>query len=143
MIYPIGCNLVIENLQTRQQEFLLGHNNNISCVTISNNGKYIASGQVTFMGFKVYKTKHKIFFRKYFNSNRRILLFGIMLLVNPMHDLFYIKLKSKILFLLVQIDFSSHWVDKMMVLLSFGILKQKKQYVVVQLNIKVQGLHTV
>ena len=53
MIYPLGCNLVIENLQTRQQEFLLGHNNNISCVTISNNGKYIASGQVTFMGFKV------------------------------------------------------------------------------------------
>jgi hypothetical protein len=55
MIYPLGCNLVIENLQTRQQEFLLGHNNNISCVTISNNGKYIASGQVTFMGFKVQK----------------------------------------------------------------------------------------
>ena len=53
MIYPLGCNLVIENLQTRQQEFLLGHNNNISCVTISNNGKYIASGQVTYMGFKV------------------------------------------------------------------------------------------
>ncbi|CAF4652723.1 unnamed protein product, partial [Rotaria magnacalcarata] len=52
MIYPLGCNLVIENLQTRQQEFLLGHNNNISCLTISNNGKYIASGQVTFMGFK-------------------------------------------------------------------------------------------
>ncbi|CAF0892575.1 unnamed protein product [Didymodactylos carnosus] len=52
MIYPLGCNLVIENLQTRQQEFLLGHNNNISCVTISNNGKYIASGQLTFMGFK-------------------------------------------------------------------------------------------
>lgn len=55
MIYPLGCNLVIENLQTRQQEFLLGHNNNISCLTISNNGKYIASGQVTFMGFKVMK----------------------------------------------------------------------------------------
>jgi cilia- and flagella-associated protein 52 len=53
MIYPLGCNLVIENLQTRQQEFLLGHNNNVSCVTISNNGKYIASGQVTYMGFKV------------------------------------------------------------------------------------------
>ncbi|CAF1420627.1 unnamed protein product [Rotaria sp. Silwood1] len=52
MIYPLGCNLVIENLQTRQQEFLLGHNNNVSCLTISNNGKYIASGQVTFMGFK-------------------------------------------------------------------------------------------
>ncbi len=55
MIYPLGCNLIIENLQTRQQEFLLGHNNKISCLTISNDGKYIASGQVTFMGFKVKK----------------------------------------------------------------------------------------
>ena len=55
MVYPLGCNLIIENLQSRQQEFLLGHNNNVSCLTISNNGKYIASGQVTFMGFKVRK----------------------------------------------------------------------------------------
>ena len=53
MIYPLGCSLIIENLQTRRQEFLLGHNNNVSCLAISNNGKYIASGQVTFMGFKV------------------------------------------------------------------------------------------
>ncbi|CAF4382103.1 unnamed protein product, partial [Adineta steineri] len=52
MVYPIGCDLVIEKLQTRQQEFLLGHNNNISSVAISNNGKYIASGQATYMGFK-------------------------------------------------------------------------------------------
>jgi hypothetical protein len=53
MIYPLGCNLIVENLQTRRQEFLLGHNNNISCLTISNNGKYIASGQAIHMGFKV------------------------------------------------------------------------------------------
>jgi hypothetical protein len=73
MIYPLGCNLVIENLQTRQQEFLLGHNNNISCLTISNNGKYIASGQVTFMGFKVkYK---KIFFLKIAINHKRIFVF--------------------------------------------------------------------
>lgn len=64
MIYPLGCNLVIENLQTRQQEFLLGHNNNISCLTISNNGKYIASGQVTFMGFKVQEINF-LFQKKY------------------------------------------------------------------------------
>ena len=55
MIYPIGCNLVIENLQSREQEFLLGHSDNITCLTISNNGKLIASGQVVFMGFKVRK----------------------------------------------------------------------------------------
>lgn len=60
MVYPLGCHLVIENLQTRQQEFLLGHNNTISCITISNNGKYIASGQVTFMGFKVKLEKNNM-----------------------------------------------------------------------------------
>jgi cilia- and flagella-associated protein 52 len=55
MIYAIGCNIVIENLHTRHQEFLIGHNNNISCIAVSNNGKYIASGQITYMGFKVIK----------------------------------------------------------------------------------------
>lgn len=64
MIYPLGCNLVIENLQSRQQEFLLGHNNNISCLTISNNGKYIASGQVTFMGFKVREKENSFVFKQ-------------------------------------------------------------------------------
>jgi hypothetical protein len=53
MVYAIGCNLIIEHLQTRRQEFLVGHNNNISCIAISRSGKYIASGQVTYMGFKV------------------------------------------------------------------------------------------
>lgn len=52
MIYAIGCNIVIENLQTRRQEFLVGHNNNISCIAISKSGRFIASGQVTYMGFK-------------------------------------------------------------------------------------------
>lgn len=52
MIYAIGCNLVVENLQTRGQEFLIGHNNNVSCIAVSKNGRYIASGQVTYMGFK-------------------------------------------------------------------------------------------
>jgi hypothetical protein len=52
MVYAIGCNIVIENLQTRQQEFLIGHNNNVSCIVISKSGRYIATGQVTYMGFK-------------------------------------------------------------------------------------------
>ena len=52
MIYAIGCNIVIENLQTRRQEFLIGHNNNVSCIAVSKSGRYIASGQVTYMGFK-------------------------------------------------------------------------------------------
>ena len=53
MIYAIGCNLIIENLQTRHQDFLIGHNNNVSCLTLSKTGNWIASGQMAFMGFKV------------------------------------------------------------------------------------------
>lgn len=98
MIYPLGCNLVIENLQTRQQEFLLGHNNNISCLTISNNGKYIASGQVTFMGFKVDSLTGEI--NAISNGEcsifRLISSFGIMPIVIPMLVLFYIRSKLKI-----------------------------------------------
>jgi len=52
MLYPIGCNLVIRNINKGTQEFLSGHENNISCVAISKSGKYVATGQVTFMGFK-------------------------------------------------------------------------------------------
>ena len=52
MIYAIGCNVCVENLQTRCQEFLVGHNNNVSCIAVSRCGRYIASGQVTYMGFK-------------------------------------------------------------------------------------------
>jgi len=52
MIYPLGCNIIIRNLNTNTQEFLTGHKNNISCIAVSKSGKYIASGQVTHMGFK-------------------------------------------------------------------------------------------
>ena len=53
MIYPVGCTIVIEDLPGKKQEFLSGHSDNISCIAISNSGKYIASGQITYMGFKV------------------------------------------------------------------------------------------
>jgi hypothetical protein len=62
MIYAIGCNVVIEHLQSRKQEFLVGHNNNISCIAVSKSGKYIATGQITHMGFKV----SNLLFAKYF-----------------------------------------------------------------------------
>ncbi len=52
MIYSIGCNVIVENLQTRHQDFLIGHNNNVSCIAVSKCGRYIASGQITYMGFK-------------------------------------------------------------------------------------------
>ncbi|ELW53070.1 WD repeat-containing protein 16, partial [Tupaia chinensis] len=52
LIYPLGCTLLIQALNTHEQNFLHGHNNNVSCLAISKSGDYIASGQVTFMGFK-------------------------------------------------------------------------------------------
>ncbi|EPY86756.1 WD repeat-containing protein 16 [Camelus ferus] len=52
LIYPLGCTILIQAINTQEQNFLHGHGNNVSCVTISRSGAYIASGQVTFMGFK-------------------------------------------------------------------------------------------
>ncbi|KAM9296141.1 cilia- and flagella-associated protein 52 [Gastrophryne carolinensis] len=52
LIYPLGCTVIIQNPNKRQQHFLHGHTNNVSCVTASKSGTYLASGQVTHMGFK-------------------------------------------------------------------------------------------
>lgn len=57
LVYPLGCTVLIQAINTNQQNFLHGHSNNVSCVNISKSGLYIASGQVTFMGFKVNKLK--------------------------------------------------------------------------------------
>ncbi|CAH2292093.1 cilia- and flagella-associated 52 [Pelobates cultripes] len=52
LIYPLGSTVIIESLQKRKQQFLQGHTNNVCCLAVSKSGKYIASGQVTYMGFK-------------------------------------------------------------------------------------------
>uniref|UniRef100_A0A8C9PDF5 Cilia- and flagella-associated protein 52 n=1 Tax=Spermophilus dauricus TaxID=99837 RepID=A0A8C9PDF5_SPEDA len=52
LVYPLGCTVLIQALNTQEQKFLHGHGNNVSCLTISKSGNYIASGQVTFLGFK-------------------------------------------------------------------------------------------
>ncbi|XP_063039846.1 cilia- and flagella-associated protein 52-like [Engraulis encrasicolus] len=52
LIYCLGCNIIVKSLQTNKQEILYGHTNNVSCLAVSKSGKYVASGQVTFMGFK-------------------------------------------------------------------------------------------
>eukprot|EP00794_Sanderia_malayensis_P009374 gene9374-10361_t len=57
LIYPLGNTVVIEDLMSTKhdrsrQEFLSGHTNNVSCIAVSKSGKFVASGQVTHMGFK-------------------------------------------------------------------------------------------
>ncbi|XP_030639152.1 cilia- and flagella-associated protein 52 [Chanos chanos] len=52
LIYPLGCTVILKSLKNGKQAFLHGHTNNVSCITVSKSGRYIASGQVTYMGFK-------------------------------------------------------------------------------------------
>ncbi|NXJ65043.1 CFA52 protein, partial [Rostratula benghalensis] len=52
ILYPLGCSVVIQKLDSKKQTFLRGHTDNISCLALSKDGVYVASGQVTFMGFK-------------------------------------------------------------------------------------------
>ncbi|KAF3687519.1 Cilia- and flagella-associated protein 52 [Channa argus] len=52
LIYPLGCTVILKKIKDGKQEFLHGHTNNVSCISVSKSGLYIASGQVTFMGFQ-------------------------------------------------------------------------------------------
>ncbi|XP_065065504.1 cilia- and flagella-associated protein 52-like [Rhopilema esculentum] len=57
LIYPLGNTVVIEDLMATKhdksrQQFLSGHTNNVSCIAVSKSGRFVASGQVTHMGFK-------------------------------------------------------------------------------------------
>eukprot|EP00397_Hematodinium_sp_SG-2012_P059209 GEMP01075616.1.p1 GENE.GEMP01075616.1~~GEMP01075616.1.p1 ORF type:complete len:276 (+),score=20.27 GEMP01075616.1:168-995(+) len=52
LIFPLGSTVVLRNLIQRTQSFLQGHDNQVSCITCSRSGNYLASGQKTFMGFQ-------------------------------------------------------------------------------------------
>lgn len=52
LIYPLGNTIVIEDLSNNSQSCLTGHTDNVSCLSVSKSGKFLASGQVTHMGFK-------------------------------------------------------------------------------------------
>ena len=54
MIYPLGTTVIIQDLNTRKQEFLNGHSNNVSCLAVSKSGRYLASGQVRKKPIKFY-----------------------------------------------------------------------------------------
>ncbi|XP_013860293.1 cilia- and flagella-associated protein 52 [Austrofundulus limnaeus] len=51
LIYPLGSTVILKKIADGKQEFLLGHTNNVSCISVSKSGTFIASGQVNFMGF--------------------------------------------------------------------------------------------
>lgn len=53
IMYPLGTTIVLRHIISRTQNFLRGHDNDISVITVSNSGKYIASGQKTHSGFQV------------------------------------------------------------------------------------------
>ncbi|CAH1731876.1 cilia- and flagella-associated protein 52-like [Aphis gossypii] len=52
LIYPLGTNVTAYNWSTKAQRFFVGLTNIISAVTVSNTGKYVAAGQVNYMGFR-------------------------------------------------------------------------------------------
>ena len=52
IVYALGCTVIVKDVVSQQQTFLSGHSDDVSCLTCSPSGKYLASGQVTHMGFK-------------------------------------------------------------------------------------------
>lgn len=54
MLFPLGSSCIIETLDKsdNRQIFFRGHSNLVSAVAVSPCGKFLASGQVTHMGYK-------------------------------------------------------------------------------------------
>ncbi|KAL6756928.1 WD40-repeat-containing domain protein [Haematococcus lacustris] len=52
LIYPLGSTVVLRDKRDpRCQEFLQGHSDKVSAIALSKSGRYLATGQVTYMGF--------------------------------------------------------------------------------------------
>lgn len=75
IIYPLGSTIVVKHLIENTQTFLQkdGHDHDVSCLALSSSGKYLASGQSTYMGFtanviiwnlETYEIVHKLLLHK-------------------------------------------------------------------------------
>ena len=52
LIYSLGSTIVLRSKSDpKAQEFLQGHTDKVSCLSLSPSGRYLASGQITYMGF--------------------------------------------------------------------------------------------
>lgn len=67
LIYALGCTVVVEDIQSGKQEFLTGHSNDVTCIAVSKSGRYIASGQLTYMGFKVFRDTARVYWQYLFS----------------------------------------------------------------------------
>jgi WD40 repeat protein len=53
MVYALGSTIVRRDIvNPKDQQFLQGHSDRVTCMALSPSGKYLASGQVTHLGFQ-------------------------------------------------------------------------------------------
>lgn len=53
LIFSLGSTIVVRHVLSRTQDFLRGHDNDVTVIQVSPSGRFIASGQKTYMGFQV------------------------------------------------------------------------------------------
>lgn len=51
LIFALGYSVVVRDLTTKAETFLCGHDNCVTCIAVSKDGKFLASGQKTHAGF--------------------------------------------------------------------------------------------
>mmetsp|Transcript_22139 Transcript_22139/g.36672 ORF Transcript_22139/g.36672 Transcript_22139/m.36672 type:complete len:608 (+) Transcript_22139:46-1869(+) len=52
-LFPLGSTVIVRDVKNpRNQYFLQGHSDRISCLALSRSGKYVATGHITYQGFQ-------------------------------------------------------------------------------------------